>query len=157
MLPPWHHHPEGSLSEFLDKCTWKKKKSRCAAHCLLSLAGMAPWWCEGRFCSGGMLLLPPAPTSSGQSSQRQAREGASSAGSWSPALSSLVVSPEGLPTAGLLLPSALLVPKPAQFGFQAFPSLNIPSPDLCKAFLRTLRVVEGTSEAAGPVWASASA
>lgn len=126
----------------------------------LSLPGMARWWCEGRFCSGGMLLLPPTPTSSGHSSQRQAREGASSAGSWTLSLSCLEVSPEDLPTAGLLLlPSALLVPlsnqKPAQFGFQAFPSLNSPSPGLCKTIVRMLRVVEGTSEQldlCGPVF-----
>lgn len=111
----------------------KRKKAVCVLPTVLSLSlpGMAQWWCEGRFCSGGMLLLPPTPTSSGHSSQRQAGEGASSAGSWSPSLSCLVVSAEDLPTAGLLLlPSALVPlskPKPVHSGFQALPSLNIPS------------------------------
>lgn len=56
--------------------------------------GTARCWCVGRFCSGGM--PPAAPTSSARCSQRPAEQGMPSAGGWSPALSGLEVSQEGL-------------------------------------------------------------
>lgn len=37
MLPPWCHHPEGTLSEFRDKCTlWEGKKKLNQVCCPLS-------------------------------------------------------------------------------------------------------------------------
>lgn len=120
------------------------------AHQLLSVPGMALWWCEGRLCSVGTILLPPAPTSSGHWSQRRAGEGDPPAGRWSPAPSSRVVScccchcppctsiqAETCPiwTSGFTEPSV---------------SQTIQSPSV-------LRLLETTSAAVGPVWSRASA